>query len=111
MNDMRESDWKKFRKIHTLALERFCKRILDEVAEVSNASPKTFHERYLKVYALIRNRDKEIDIIFGECKRSTAIQSLAAMRLNDLVTDDEYHEISGETRLIVDSLAEFMRGG
>ena len=44
-----EADRKLFRQVRELALERFCRRVLAEVAELSDDPQKSSHERYLAV--------------------------------------------------------------
>jgi len=39
-----ERDWKVFRELRALALERFCQRVLAEVAGVSGDESHSFHE-------------------------------------------------------------------
>ena len=36
MRDIKESDWKVFKRLRELALERFCERILGEIAGISS---------------------------------------------------------------------------
>ena len=48
-----EPDWKLFRQLQPLALERFCQRVLEEVGRLAADTGKTSHERYLAVLKLI----------------------------------------------------------
>jgi hypothetical protein len=41
--DIHESDWRVFRRLHSIALERFCKRVLEEVRETA-ACETDYHE-------------------------------------------------------------------
>lgn len=59
-----ESDWKVFRELQTVALERFCERVLAEVERLSSGSGRTFHQRYLDVYRLLQKRDHELAAAF-----------------------------------------------
>jgi len=54
-----ESDWKTFRELQQLALERFCKRVLEEVESILKDGSRTHHERYLDVFRLLRKRDDQ----------------------------------------------------
>ena len=57
--DIHESDWRVFRRFHSTALERFCKRVLEEVRETA-ACETDYHDCYRKVYELILNHDKRM---------------------------------------------------
>jgi cytidylate kinase len=52
MRDITESDWKIFKQQREIALERFCERVLDEIARISSDRTKSQHERYLAIYRL-----------------------------------------------------------
>jgi hypothetical protein len=47
MHDIKESDWKTFKPLRRQALERFCGRVLDEVARIGSDQTKNTHERYI----------------------------------------------------------------
>jgi hypothetical protein len=42
MSGIKESDWRIFRELHDVALERFCRRVLEGVERLSADSAKTF---------------------------------------------------------------------
>jgi hypothetical protein len=48
-----EPDWKVFRELQRVALDRFCQRVLAEVERLIADSQKTNHEHYLALYKLI----------------------------------------------------------
>jgi len=96
MRDIKESDWKLFKPLREIALERFCERVLDEIARITSDSTKSKHERYAAIYQLVRERDKEIDPIFDHLRRSTAVQQICAFRAHDLLTEQELRQFSPE---------------
>ena len=53
-----ESDWKLFRQLQPLALDRFCQRVLTEVRRLTADTDTSNHERYLAMfkYAGLRSR-------------------------------------------------------
>src|SRR6266481_2915261 len=101
MSEIKESDWKILRQLHSVAVERFCERILVEIEHTQSDSTKSFHQRYLDIYATMRRRDKEISLVFNDLRRSTALAQLAGMKSRDLLTEDEFSRFSQETREIV----------
>ena len=68
--EIEESDWKVFRQLRPIALDRFCWRVLDEIQQVSADTKRSTHERYLAVYDLIQRRDRELADAFNDPRRS-----------------------------------------
>jgi hypothetical protein len=96
-----ESDWKLFRQVHPLALERFCEQVLADVDQLASQTGKSAHDRYLAVFRLLQRRDKELGEAFNDFRRSTAFLQLAILRSRGLVTDEEFARFSPETRAVV----------
>ena len=42
-----EKDWRVFRKLREVALERFCTRVLDDAGRIAAERTKSAHARYL----------------------------------------------------------------
>src|SRR5437879_4644526 len=59
LHDVPESDWKVFRELEQRALERFCKRTLEEVQTILGHSSRSYHNRCLDVFRLLQTRDDE----------------------------------------------------
>jgi hypothetical protein len=106
MRDIAESDWKIFKGLREVALERFCERVLGEIAGISSDATKTKHERYVAIYRLVRERDKEIDPIFDYLRRSTAVRQIFAFRSHDLLTAQELRQLSPELVKSVEDVLE-----
>jgi hypothetical protein len=68
MLEIKESDWKLLRKVHKEALERFCKQILAEVKRINSDDAKDYHRRYLDLWELLRQRDKELAVAFNDLR-------------------------------------------
>jgi hypothetical protein len=101
MREIKESDWKILRQLHTQALERFCKQVLLEVERINSDSTKSFHQKYLAIYEIMQQSNKEMAQIFDDLRRSTALIQLAAMKSRDLLTEDEFSQFSQETQNVV----------
>jgi hypothetical protein len=102
---MTESDWKLFRELRTVALERFCERVLSDIARITSDSRKTQHERYLEVFAIVRGRDRDLAAMFDNPRRSTALDQLSMMLLCGLVTGEELLRFSPKIHESVSVLA------
>lgn len=78
---IKESDWKVFKEISPVALNRFCDRILSELRRAADDPAKSPHERYLAIYKLIERHDKEIaDAYAWICSRRRASATTRACR-------------------------------
>jgi hypothetical protein len=104
-----ESDWKLFRRLQPLALDRFCQRVLADVTRLAADSDTSNHERYLAVFRLLQRRDKELADAFNDPRRSTALIQLARIRFQELLTEEEFTCFSPETRASVQVLLEMWR--
>jgi hypothetical protein len=104
--DIHESDWRVFRRLHSIALERFCKRVLEEVRETAECKTD-YHDCYRKVYRLIRNHDKRMAAAFDDPRRSNAYVLLANIIGEELLTAEELkqfsHEAQARIKIINDS--------
>lgn len=96
MNQIKESDWKLFRTLRPIALNRYCQRVLEDTSRILAASDQTAHQKYLAVYKLIDERDKDIEQTFNDLRRSTAALRLAMMMRLDLITEEELKAFSEE---------------
>jgi hypothetical protein len=96
-----ERDCKLLRELKPVALERFCDRVLAELAGVASARDRSSHERYLAAFDLIHRRNGELSYAFDGLRRSTALLQFSAMRSHGLVTDEEFARFSVETRDVV----------
>jgi hypothetical protein len=83
--------------------------VLEECAETIRAADTSPHEQYLRLYRLLKDRDKDIAIAFDDLRRSTAIQRLASMILLGVVTDEELSQFSEATRASATALADISR--
>src|SRR6202158_6034629 len=98
---IKEADWKVLRRLHPLALERFCERVLAEIERATHLSAQSAHQRYLDIFKTIEQRDREIASIFDDPKRSNALTMLARMRAEGLLMEDEFSSLSPETRAAI----------
>jgi hypothetical protein len=96
--DIPEADWKTFRQLRAVALERFCERVLADIRSASSVAGHSAHERYLKVFEILRDKDKELASLFDNPRRSTAKVQLSMIVSAGLLTDEELLRFSPETR-------------
>ena len=105
--DIKESDWKVFRKLRELALERYCQRVLKNVRQLVDKDSGSYHERYLKLWKILRSRDKTLGLCFDDPRRSQAFIQLANIVAEDLLTEDELDQFSDEMRERIEVIRHF----
>jgi hypothetical protein len=93
-----EADWKALRRVHPLALERYCERVLAEIERVTGNSVQSAHQRYLEIFKIVEKHDHEMASIFDDLRRSNALTMLARMRSEGLLMADEFSGLSPEAR-------------
>ncbi|MFN3651990.1 MAG: peptide ABC transporter substrate-binding protein [Armatimonadota bacterium] len=99
-----EADWKVFRRLQPLAMDRFCRRVLEEVEGIAGDAGRSPHQRYLELYRLLQERDKELERGFDTPRRSTALLQLAHIYAAGLLTEEELAQFGDETRGFVECL-------
>ena len=104
-----ESDWKIFCEVRAAALERFCQRVLGDIERIMSGEARSFHDRYLEIYKLIKRRDEELARAFNDLRRSTAIFQLAVICSHGLLTPDEMLRFTPGTRDVIESLSGLTR--
>jgi hypothetical protein len=97
-----EQDWKIFRELHVVALERLCDKILAEAKKEIERPGKSAHERYLNLFKLIEKRDHDIARAFNDFRRSTATMQLVKIHSLGLLTGEELRRFSPETLEILE---------
>jgi len=91
-----ESDWKKFKELREIALDRFCQGVLNDAKTIAEHGSLSAHARYRMLYRLMRDRDKDIVRTFDDNSqsRSSALRGLWLMVMHDLLTEAELSVLS-----------------
>lgn len=104
--DSSERDWKVLRSVKDAALDRFCARVFDECRAVMDDESTSNHQRYLRLFRLIEERDEDLSHAFDDMRRSTALWRIAWIRYLELFTEEEWERFSPGTR----ETAQFLAG-
>ena len=104
-SDIPERDWKVFRQLQPIALERFCEKVLSEIRDISS-SDQSAHERYLHIFRTVRDQDKELATLFDNPRRSNAWFQLSLIHSHELLTLEEMQRFSAETQQRASELAK-----
>lgn len=105
--DIPEPDWRRFKEVRAKLLERYCNRVLEDVSTASQGAEGSAHDRYLNVYTIVKDRDKQLANAFNDFSRSTAVMQLGIMRRMGLLTDRELRLFSEQTRAQAEAIASF----
>lgn len=100
-----EADWKVFRRVRALALDAFCKRVLDEAGRFREDDGRSHHERYRNLFQWLRKQDRDMAHAFDDVRRSTMVTSLAVMVGLGLVGAEDLAGFSRSTREAVEVIA------
>jgi hypothetical protein len=111
MTNIPESDWRVLRSVHRAALDRYCAQVLDECERAIRGADGSAHDRYLRLFRLLKERHKRLAAAFDDLRRTTAIQRLAAMIALGVVTDAELGEFSAPTRESATGWADLWQPG
>ena len=84
-----ERDWQHLRRVHDVALDRFCTQVLDDAVAVIQDPGRSSHERYLQLFHLLLDRNEAMATAFDDLRRSTGLQRLIAMVSLRLLTSEE----------------------
>jgi hypothetical protein len=95
---LKESDWKIFKTIKEIALEKYCTLVLEESQAVISKQDNNAHNKYLLLYKLLQNRDKQMALLFDGHSRSKAWLQLIAIRSEGLADDALLAKLSDEFR-------------
>ena len=104
MTEIPESDWKIFRELRERALERFCRRVLEEIEGIRSDESQSYHNRYGAVYRLLQERDRQLAHAFDSPRRSQMLIQLAAMVVYGAVERGELSKFTQRTRGSVETL-------
>jgi hypothetical protein len=96
--EIRESDWKVFRQVHPVAVNRFCEKVFGDITSIASDVTKTPLERYRAIYQLLRERGRILGDAFDDMRRSTALLRLSVIHSHGLLTEKEMGRFSPEAR-------------
>lgn len=101
-----ERDWKVFRELREVALDRLCERALRDAKAVIESSSKTHHERFLELFGLVGERDRDIARGFDGARRSAMLGQLAFLHRLGVLEADELDRFSASTRETIEALGK-----
>ena len=94
MRDIQESDWKVFKELHPVALERYFMRAVAGMQRKLGNARLTNRERFWEVVEQAREDQKEVRETFDDYRRSTAVIHLMIMRREGLIKEEEMARFS-----------------
>jgi hypothetical protein len=107
--EIKDSDWKLFRRLHKVALERFCQRVIEEINHATSNCTEDYHKRYLEVFDLIMDRNEKMGWAFDDMRRSKAMILLTNIKESDLLSEEDFSHFGPETREAVEVILGIRR--
>ena len=104
VSEIKEADWKLLRRLHRVALERFCRRAVEEISAAVSDRPGDYHGCFLEVFALVNERNRGLARTFDDLRRSNATLLLASMMEERLLSEEEFSQFGPETRGSVEAI-------
>jgi hypothetical protein len=101
--EISESDWRIFRELHRVAVQRFCEKILAEAKTEIERPGKSPHEKYGTLFKLLRDGDRDMAQAFDDFRRSTALVQIGIIKRMGLFTDEELRRFSPATLQILET--------
>jgi hypothetical protein len=99
-----ESDWKKFKELRKIALDRFCQGVIADTRTITQHRALSAHARYGMIYGLINDRNHDMARMFDGLTRSSALWKLTLMVSHDLLTDAELSILSDDARKLLSDI-------
>lgn len=93
-----DNDWKKYRELHELALDRFCQGALANAQTIAQNEALSAHARFRTLHRMMRSRDKDLASMFNTSQRSEVWLSLMLMVAHGLLSDEDLSVLSEELR-------------
>jgi hypothetical protein len=106
--DIAESDWKIFKELHPIALDRFFTRSVKEIRSALETKDKSAKEQFWRAFDLADKDRKQAAQLFDDYRRSTAMLMTAALFRRNLITEPELNRFSQELREQVKSLLNIL---
>jgi hypothetical protein len=104
-----EKDWKKLRALKETALNIACERIFRKISTLMEARADESYKSYLRLWEVMREEDKKISLMFDDLKRSTAIFKLAMWKKNEILSREDFEELTEETQRRIDTICDIER--
>src|ERR1700722_19855194 len=103
---IQERDWKVFKRIREVALQRYCERVVMDAQRIieDRSASISMLDRYHQLFNLMRERDKTLASVFDNPRRSTALMQIGIIQSMELWMDEEMAEFTQETRNYVADL-------
>jgi hypothetical protein len=96
-----EADWKIFRELREVWLERYCTKVNEQTQRLLSKPGMSSHDRYLKAYRFIHDSDKKLGSAFNDFRRSTATLQIHIINNLGVITEQELGRFSESTRAFV----------
>jgi hypothetical protein len=94
--EIAERDWKVFKDLHSIAIDRFFEKAVKEMQPLLCAKNNPSQKRFWDALELANRHRKQAAKLFDDFRRSTAIIQAGMIHANKLLTAEEISRFSSE---------------
>jgi hypothetical protein len=94
--DITERDWKVFRELHAIAMDRFFENAVKEMQPMLWQKNKIAQERFWDALTYAKEQRKQAADVFDGMRRSTAVFQAGLMYARHLLTKEEISRFTPE---------------
>ncbi len=108
MTSVLEPDWQTFKKLHSILLDRFCVRHLEQIDELLGQPNLPPLERFQQVTQMVAEQMQETQFMFDDMRRSTARFKIYAWYRAGLLGEADLAEFTQEMQEHLDEWSQTM---
>ena len=108
-SDIAERDWKVFKELHPIAMDRFFEKTVKDLQQPLWTKNKPAQERFWDAWTYATRQQEQTAILFDDFRRSTAILQARMIHANHLYSDEEVARFSPEMRDRLRAFVEMTR--
>jgi hypothetical protein len=108
--EVKESDWKKYKKSADLALQRLEQNCISKVQLIASNTSIPDERKILEIGETIANHKSLEKLMFGDFRRSTMVMALAQMVSHGLVSGSDLLAFSPELQEQVTAICGSING-
>ncbi|MEM9217382.1 MAG: hypothetical protein AAGD25_23970 [Cyanobacteria bacterium P01_F01_bin.150] len=100
------SDWKVFRELREVALERFCDRVLTEMQTIATDPSQSALDRYHRIHDLIQEHGSQLAQAFDNPRRSHMKPQIMSIVGLNLLHGDEISRFSADIQALLQAFVD-----
>lgn len=104
MSELKESDWRKYKTLREIVLQRRCSKIHEKVIAISSSDVGTAHGRYKELYGFIELQERLLMSLISSPSRDSVRNDLVGWKSGETIDSEEFAVFSKELRQEVEDI-------